>query len=111
VPAGTAVIIVSSFFHRDPSAVPAANRLDLRSWIDGTFDADPGIVPFSSGPVRCPGRDLVTFTGATVLASILARHDVRLIRPILNPTALPRSLDHFRIRFSISSRAGGGSRQ
>ena len=28
-------------------------RLDLSSWRDGTFDRDPGIVPFSAGPVRC----------------------------------------------------------
>ena len=107
--AGTAVIIVSSFFHRDEAAVRAANRLDLRSWIDGTFDADPGIVPFSAGPVRCPGRDLVTFTGATVLATILAEHDVRLVRPMLDPTALPVSLDHFRIRFAVTPSPGGGA--
>ncbi|MBX6749221.1 MAG: cytochrome P450 [Micromonosporaceae bacterium] len=105
--AGSAVIIVSSFFHRDPTAVRAANQLDLHSWIDGTFDADPGIVPFSAGPVRCPGRDLVTFTGATVLATILAEHDVRLVRPTLDPTALPLSLDHFRIRFTVTPNPGG----
>jgi cytochrome P450 len=108
LPAGTAVVIVSSFFHRDPTAVRAAHRLDLRSWIDGTFDDDPGIVPFSAGPVSCPGRDLVTFTGATLLAMILAEHDVRLIQPRLDPTALPLSLDHFRIRFAVTPRSAGG---
>jgi cytochrome P450 len=108
LPAGTAVVIVSSFFHRDPTAVRAANHLDLHSWIDGTFDADPGIVPFSAGPVSCPGRDLVTFTGATVLAMLLAEHDVRLLQPRLDPTALPVSLDHFRIRFSVAPRSGSG---
>lgn len=109
LPAGTAAIIVSSFFHRDATRLPSANRLDLASWMDGTFDADPGIVPFSSGPVRCPGRDLVTFAGATMLAALLARHDVTLVRPGLDPTALPASLDHFRIRFHVARRGRGGA--
>jgi cytochrome P450 len=109
VRAGTAVVIVSSFFHRDPTTVLSANRMDLHSWMDGTFDADPGIVPFSAGPVSCPGRDLVTFTGATMLAMILAEQDVQLIRPTLDPTDLPLSLDHFHIRFSVTPHSAGGA--
>lgn len=108
LPAGTAVVIVSSFFHRDPTAIRSANQMDLHSWMDGTFEADPGIVPFSGGAVSCPGRDLVTFTGATMLGLILADHDVRLVHPRLDPTALPLSLDHFRIRFAVTPRSGGG---
>jgi cytochrome P450 len=109
LPAGSAVVIVSSFFHRDAATVPAAHRLDLQSWLNGANDSDPGIVPFSAGPVRCPGRDLVTFTGATLLATILARHDVTLMRPRLDPAALPVSLDHFRIRFRVVRRGRGGT--
>lgn len=109
LPAGTGVIIVSSFFHRDPEHVRAANQLDLRSWTDGTFDTDPGIVPFSGGPVRCPGRDLVTLVGSTMLGCVLAEHDLALIRPRLDPTALPVSLDHFRLRFRVTPRVRGGA--
>jgi cytochrome P450 len=97
LPPRTTLVVVSSFFHRDPGQVAAAHRLDVDSWLDGTFDRDPGIVPFSAGPVRCPGRDLVVFTGATLLASLLSRHDVARVTPDLDPQHLPIALDHFRV--------------
>jgi cytochrome P450 len=104
LPAGTTLVVVSSFFHRDSDALSGANRLDLRSWMDGDFDADPGIVPFSAGPVRCPGRDLVVFTGATTLAALLRRRDVALVNPRLDPVHLPTELDHFRIHLRLHPR-------
>jgi cytochrome P450 len=78
--------------------------MDLRSWIEGDFDADPGIVPFSGGPVRCPGRDLVVFTGATTLGALLRRSEMSLVSPRLDPARLPTELDHFRIHLRVGSR-------
>jgi cytochrome P450 len=104
LPTRTTLIVVSSFFHRDAGHIPAAHRLNVDSWLDGTFDRDPGIVPFSAGPVRCPGRDLVVFTGATLLASLLSRHDVAGVTPALDPQHLPIALDHFRIAVELGPR-------
>jgi hypothetical protein len=105
LPPRTTVIAVSSFFHRDAGQVAAAHRLDPDSWLDGTFDRDPGILPFSAGPVRCPGRDLVVFTGATLLASLLQRHEVARTTPDLDAQQLPIALDHYRIAVEMGPRA------
>jgi cytochrome P450 len=104
LPPRTTLIVVSSFFHRDAGQVAAAHRLDVDSWLDGTFDRDPGIVPFSAGPVRCPGRDLVVFTGATLLASLLSRHDTARVTLDLDPQHLPIALDHFSIVAELAPR-------
>jgi cytochrome P450 len=104
LPAGTTLIAHSSYLHRDSTRGTAADRFSLQPWLDASADADPGLVPFSAGPARCPGRDLVTFTGATLLAAVLSRYDITLRRPHLDPQRLPMALDHFRIRLELQPR-------
>jgi len=99
--AGTTLIAHSSYLHRDPTRGTAADRFSLAPWLDASADADPGLVPFSAGPARCPGRDLVTFTGATLLAAVLSRYEVTLRRPHLDPHRLPTALDHFQVRLGL----------
>ncbi|WP_232306515.1 cytochrome P450 [Thermobifida cellulosilytica] len=101
VPAGTAFVVVSAFFHRDPERLPYADRFAPEIWLDGTAEED-GLVPFSGGPAGCPGRNLVLFTVTALLAALLERREVLLAGPAeLHPgRPLPHSLDHFALRLA-----------
>lgn len=106
LPAGHGVALVSSWFHRDPAHRPSADTFDPGSW-DGTAwvgpaaaDAgEPLVVPFSAGPVVCPGQDVVLLTASTVLSD-LVRH-VRWSpgsHPQLGEDPLPSTLAHTGLR-------------
>jgi hypothetical protein len=94
MPAGTGVVIISSFFHRDPTRLPYADAFVPDIWLDGRADREPGLVPFSAGPVRCPGQELVLFTAATFLAAVLRGHTLSPVGPTLTPNRLPLTLNH-----------------
>lgn len=99
LPAGSAVGLVSAYFHRAGTADP--DRFTPDRWLDGSADDDWSLLPFSAGPVVCPGRELVLFTTSTFLATLL-RDD--LLRPGpgdgLDPRRpLPAALDAFAITF------------
>ena len=70
-PAGTTFVVVSSFVTRDPATVPHADAFAPECWRDGGDGASWSLVPFSAGPGRCPGRDLVLFTASTLLAAAM----------------------------------------
>lgn len=55
LPAGTATLILSSFFHRDDEVLPQADRFDPQAWLDGRAKQDWSLFPFSGGPGTCPG--------------------------------------------------------
>ncbi|WP_068694092.1 cytochrome P450 [Thermobifida halotolerans] len=101
VPAGTAFVILSAFFHRDPERLPYADLFAPEVWLDGTAEED-GLVPFSGGPADCAGRNLVLFTTTALLAALLERRDLRLVEPAaLRPDRpLPYSLNHFALRMA-----------
>ncbi len=98
---GTAFVVVSSYFHRDPR-LPYANAFAPRIWLDGTARAEPGLVPFSHGPAGCPGRDVVLTAASRFLGALTggvppARTDAGVP---LSAADLPVSLDHTALRFS-----------
>jgi cytochrome P450 len=101
LPEGTAFVVYAPLFHRDDQAVSYAHRFAPRIWRDGTAATNPGLVPFSGGPARCPGRDLVLFTMSTVLARLLDRHawDLVSANPIRADRQMPATLDNFSLRF------------
>lgn len=103
VPAGTAVFFYSSYFHRDARRLPYADRFEPEVWLDGRAEADWGIAPFSRGPAECPGRNIVLFTSATLLAELL-RRQWRLSSPHrLGPgRPLPRTVDHTSLRLTTA---------
>jgi cytochrome P450 len=107
LPAGTTFVIFTPYFHRDADRLPFADSFAPRIWIDGTADDLPALVPFSAGPARCPGADLVLFATSTALATVLATHDVELTAPVdLDPNRpLPATLDNFSLRFATPARA------
>jgi cytochrome P450 len=104
IPARSLVLVLAPFFHRDDQRLAEADRFAPHLWRDGTPPA--GIVPFSAGPVICPGRSLVQFLAASFLAAVLEHHDVRLISgaPLGPDRPLPATLDPFRLRFTVTAR-------
>lgn len=112
IPDGASLIIHSGFFHRDPVVLgDLADRFAPAAWLDGTAPAYPGLVPFSDGPARCPGRNLVELTASAVLA-VLGRGPLRLRacagRAPSTREPLPASLDHFTVRLSRPASAYAG---
>ncbi|WP_300011700.1 cytochrome P450 [Pseudonocardia sp.] len=104
LPTGTSLGIVSSFFHRDGATVPGADRFDPDRWCDGRADDGRTLLPFSAGPVVCPGREVVLYVASTVLRTLLAQVRLTPEPPSpLGPTGpLPRGLDPFALRFAAS---------
>ena len=106
VPAGTQVMIVNTFHHRDPERLPYADRFAPEEWIDGSAKDDWTLNHFSHGPQGCPGRNLALFVGTDVLAALLEHGEPRLVDPALDPgRPLPHMLDVFRVRVGLAERA------
>ncbi len=106
-PAGTTFLIVSSLTHRDDEVLDDADRFAPQVWADpgapsGTSASLWSMVPFSAGPGRCPGRDLVLYTTGDVLASLLAGGPITQTagRPVRADRPLPGTLDHTALAFS-----------
>jgi hypothetical protein len=98
---------------------PAILRETTRDteWANGTLPAGSAVVvfvpyfnrctelaiPFSAGPGRCPGRELVLFLGRTWVEALRAHHDVRPVQPLPRPA--PATLSPFRLQFHMQARA------
>lgn len=103
VGAGAGVLICVPAFHRDPDALPFADAFTPDIWIDGRAEGFPQLVPFSAGPARCPGQNVVLFATSTFAAQVLSRLDLRLeSSQNLGPHApLPVTLNQFGLRFGV----------
>jgi hypothetical protein len=102
VPAGTQVLIVNTFNHRDRDAVPFADRFEPEAWLSGGAEDDWQFNHFSHGPQGCPGTGLALLVGKAMTASVLAR-EIRLIEPSVDPNKpLPRALDYFALKFELA---------
>ncbi|MCO5972774.1 cytochrome P450 [Actinoallomurus soli] len=106
LPAGTALAILTAFVQRDDETLPFADRFVPEIWLDGTAKENWSVVPFSGGPVECPGRNLVELVAGTFLAVLLEDHDHRLAsrRPLTPDRPLPRTLNPFDLRFDVRRR-------
>jgi Cytochrome P450 len=103
VPAGTQLLIVNTFNHRDREAVPFANRFEPEAWLSGGARDDWQFNHFSHGPQGCPGAELALLVGKAMVAPVLAR-GARLVEPHLDPDKpLPPSLDYFSLKFELGS--------
>lgn len=109
---GTGLVVFTPYFHRGEPAGDLADRFAPEAWADGTAGEHPGFVPFSAGPARCPGRDVLLLVASAWLAALLSSRDWRLTRAAgrggvrsedLDPEApLPATLNHFALRFTAA---------
>lgn len=100
MPAETGVIIFAPFFHRDRRRVDFADRFHPDVWLSETPEETQAFVPFSTGPARCPGRDLVLLLDSMMISTMLER-PLKLIGKRLDPDVpLPGTLNHFTLEFS-----------
>ena len=108
MPARCGVLVFAPYFHRDGRRLPQADTFDPGLWLQhhDALPGDPedwGVVPFSDGPARCPGRQLVLLLTSALLARLLQDNTFTLESHRLSPgRPLPGTLNHFALRFSIS---------
>ena len=109
MPARCGVLVFAPYFHRDGRRVPQADSFDPGRWLQqpdaGSGDPEAwGVVPFSEGPVRCPGRQLVLLLTSALLARLLRDNAFTLESHRLSPEQpLPGTLNHFALQFRVSS--------
>ena len=113
LPAGAGVAIFAPYFHRNHRCLPYADRFAPEIWADVAnggpqlgylTDEDWPLIPFSAGPVVCPGRNLVLLTASAMLGVLVQRHRLTLEQPgLLSPSRpLPTVLSPFHLRFRVS---------
>lgn len=103
VPAGTQVLIVNGYFHRDPEHLEHADRFAPETWLTGRAGDDWSINHFSHGPQGCPGAHIALGIGTAALGAVLElRPDLRLVAGAsLDPARpLPHAVDPYGLRFS-----------
>jgi cytochrome P450 len=105
VPAGTQVLIVNTFFHRDEVRLgEAAHRFTPEEWgHDGAFTHDWGLNHFSHGPQGCPGAGLAVHVGVAALEAVLKQGRPRLEGggKLKAGERVPHMLDPFALRLSF----------
>lgn len=105
----TLFVVFAPFFHRDPDRVAFADRFAPEAWLDGRARNFPALIPFSDGPGRCPGENLVLLVTSTLLAELLGAGDFTLLAPrtLRSRThahdRLPATLDNFALRFAVTA--------
>jgi cytochrome P450 len=102
VPAGTQVLIVNTFLHRDRERLDYADRFLPEAWIDGDAAEHWEFNHFSRGPQGCPGAGLALFLGKAMLASLLGARTVEAESPLDPGRPMPHMLDFFSLRFRLS---------
>jgi hypothetical protein len=106
VPAGTQVLIVNTFFHRDEQRLgEAAHRFTPEGWAaGGAFSGDWGLNHFSHGPQGCPGAGLAVGLGVAALEALTAAGRPRLEAgggKLKAGERVPHMLDPFALRLSF----------
>jgi len=95
VPAGTQLVIVNTYGHRDRDRLEFADRFAPEEWTEGNAAANPAFNAFSRGPQGCPGTTLAMLVGRTALRAVLER-GIEPASPSLDPARpLPHMLDYF----------------
>lgn len=104
MPAGTGILIYAPYFHRDARNLPYAHRFAPEVWLPERSEDDWPLIPFSGGPARCPGQNLVLMLSSTMLAQLLRRRRFQVLPPgRLDPAApMPGTLDNYTLRFRVA---------
>ncbi|WP_026533555.1 cytochrome P450 [Arthrobacter sp. H41] len=111
MPARCGVLIFAPYFHRDERNLPRAHQFAPERWLEDESGDSGGwpLVPFSDGPVVCPGKQLVLLLTSAALAQLIGGTDFRLTsHHRLDPQGrLPGTLDNYSLRFTPSRRGEG----
>ena len=100
IPAGTQVLILNSFNHRDPENLDFADTFSPQIWQKG--EVDYRFNHLSNGAQVFAGRNLALFIAKAVLVGLLAEKRYVLEKPALNPDApLPYRYNHFQLEFRV----------
>lgn len=101
--AGTHILIIAPFLHRDDQTLPQAHRFDPDLWRQGNQRPDLGLIPFSHGPVICPAVRFVPSIATYAIRSLLSRLHLELNESQrLTPDRLPGTLDNYTLSFSVT---------
>jgi cytochrome P450 len=101
VPAGTQILIVNAFFHRDRERIPYADRFLPEAWTEGDAPERWELNHFSRGPQGCPGAGLALLWGKAFLASLLRAGEVEATSPLDPDRPMPHMLDFYSLRFRV----------
>ncbi|GAS89085.1 cytochrome P450 [Mycolicibacterium brisbanense] len=105
VPAGTQVMIVNTFNHRDTSRFPEADQFNPTAWTREPTQSSWSFNFFSHGPQACPGADVALRIGVAVLTAVLGERSPTATGAKLNPhQPLPLTLDHSRVNIRLKRR-------
>lgn len=105
VPENTSMLVYAPFFHRDDEHVDAAHRFEPDLWARERTEDDWPFIPFSTGPVICPGRNLVLHVTSTVIGRLLTERHLVPENHLLDPRRpLPGTLSPFTLRFRTEHR-------
>ncbi|HSP78584.1 MAG TPA: cytochrome P450 [Myxococcaceae bacterium] len=106
VEAGTQVLILNGFNHRDRSAHAFADRFTPEYWLDDKVDFL--FNHLSNGPQVCAGKPLALFLAKAVLARLLQSQRYTLRRPRLAADQpLPHAFNPFRVRLEREGSTSG----
>ncbi|MCU1569207.1 MAG: cytochrome, partial [Pseudarthrobacter sp.] len=113
MPAGCGVLVYAPYFHRDDEHVPQAHSFNPERWLGRDDNEDWPLVPFSEGPVVCPGRQLVLMLTSAMLAALLGETTFKLSSPhTLGPgRRLPGELNNFSLSFTVAGSQPQPSRE
>jgi cytochrome P450 len=102
---GAGLMIVTPAFHRDSELLPFADQFSPEIWLDGRARQYRQLVPFSAGPARCPGRNLVLLVTSTLLAHLLCGAQFTLTTtPRPSPTKpLPMTFNQLTLDFEVDA--------
>ncbi|WP_208009766.1 cytochrome P450 [Nesterenkonia sphaerica] len=104
MPEGTTVLIFAPFFHRDEKNLDYAHTFSPEVWNHERTREEWPLVPFSSGPAVCPGRNLVQLLTSNFMAEIVGQRSIDLLSHDLEPGRLPALLNNFSLKFHLSER-------
>jgi cytochrome P450 len=101
---GCGVLIYVPYFHRDEDHVPQAHSFVPERWLGRNDNEDWPLVPFSAGPVFCPGRQLALMLASAMLACLIEKGSFSLSsRHALNAQSrLPGELNNYSLRFTVT---------
>jgi cytochrome P450 len=104
VRAGTQILILNAFNHRDPDHVEDADRLRPERWRSSDM-RDYRFNHLSNGSQNCPGAPLVLLLGKAAIVQVLSRWTLGLVEPALPAGGpMPVMFDFYSARFTARRR-------